>query len=60
MSRAPRAGEAAGKFTIRATRSERESWVLATKHEKCFTLSAWIIKTLNARAARIGKRKRDR
>lgn len=57
MSRAPRAGEAAGKFTIRATRSERELWVLTTKHEKCATLSAWIIKTLNARAARIaGKR----
>lgn len=49
MSRKPRAGEAAKKVTIRATDAERAQWEHSMVTEGCATLSAWIVKTLNAR-----------
>lgn len=49
MSRPPRSGTAARPVTIRATSDERAAWEHAQKQESCSTLSAWIVKTLNAR-----------
>lgn len=51
MSRAPRAGSAGHPVTIRATAAERSAWERAATAEKCASLSAWIVKTLNKRAA---------
>lgn len=51
MSRQPRAGTAGKPVTIRASEDERSSWERAAELEKCETLSAWIVKTLNKRAA---------
>lgn len=53
MSRAPRAGTAGKLVGIRATDAERAAWERAAKAEGCATLSAWVVKTLNARAARV-------
>lgn len=51
VSRAPRAGTAGRPVTIRATDAERAQWERAASIEGCDTLSAWIVKTLNRRAA---------
>jgi hypothetical protein len=51
MSRPARAGSAGKPVTIRATDAERESWEHAAEAECCLTLSAWIVKVLNKRAA---------
>lgn len=51
MSRPPRFGTAAKPVTIRATADERAAWEHAQKQEACPSLSAWIVKTLNARAS---------
>lgn len=53
MSRPPRAGVAGKPVTTRATDAEREQWELAARLEGCSSLSAWIIKTLNARKSRV-------
>ena len=52
MSRLPRAGEAGKPVTIRVTPAEREQWERAAVTEGCASLSAWIVKALNRRAAR--------
>lgn len=51
MSRQPRAGTAGKLVGIRATDVERAAWERAAKAEGCATLSAWIVKALNRRAA---------
>ncbi len=51
MSRQPRAGTAGKLVGIRATDDERTVWERAARAEECPTLSAWIVKTLNLRAA---------
>lgn len=51
MSRPTRAGTAGKPVTVRATADERAAWERAAETEGCSTLSAWAIKTLNARAA---------
>ena len=51
MSRKPRAGTAGKLVGIRATDTERAAWERAAKAEGCATLSAWIVKALNRRAA---------
>ena len=49
MSRPPRSGTPGKPVTIRATADERAAWEHAAKREACSSLSAWIVKTLNAR-----------
>lgn len=51
MSRAPRAGSAGKPVTFRASSAEILEWAVAAERDKCATLSAWIVKTLNKRAA---------
>lgn len=58
MSRQPRAGEAGKPVTIRATDAERMAWERSAKVEGCATLSAWIVKALNQRAAHPAARAR--
>ena len=53
MSRQLRAGEASKPWAFRITAAERRAWELAARVEDCSTLSAWAVKTLNARAARV-------
>lgn len=52
MSRCPRAGAAAKPVTIRATDVERAAWSAAATAAGHATLSAWVVETLNKRAAR--------
>ena len=54
MSRLPRSGEAGKQRSFRATDTEWSAWERAAKAEDCATLSAWIVRTLNARATRAG------
>lgn len=59
MSRAPRAGTAGKLVGIRVTDAERAAWERAAKAEGCATLSAWVVRTLNRRAAQVaGKGRR--
>lgn len=51
MSRQPRAGTAGKPVTFRATEPELAAWERSSKLEGCESLSAWIVKTLNKRAA---------
>lgn len=51
MSRVPRAGTAGRPITVRVTDTERAQWGRAASMEGCDTLSSWIVKTLNRRAA---------
>lgn len=53
MSRRPRAGEAAGKVTIRATAAEREQWERAAAQAGHPTISAAVVKVMNAWARRV-------
>lgn len=57
VSRAPRAGSAGRPVTFRATDSECAAWKRAAAVEDCTTLSAWIVKALNARAEHLQKRR---
>lgn len=52
MSRPPRAGTAGKPVTIRATDAERAAWERAAKADGLDSLSAWIVKVLNQKAAR--------
>jgi len=60
VSRQPRAGEPGKPVTIRAIDAERTMWERAAEAEGCATLSAWIVRALNERAARVvpGKARR--
>lgn len=53
MSRQPRAGEAGRPVTIRATDAEREQWERAAKQAGHPTLSAAVVKVMNAWARRV-------
>lgn len=59
VSRQPRAGRAAHPVTVRATTAERAHWKRAARVEGCATLSAYVVKTMNADAERVlGKDKK--
>ena len=60
MSRPARAGSAGKPVTIRAIDAERSAWERAAAAEQCDSLSAWIIKTLNRRAAIVDSKARSR
>lgn len=51
MSRPARTGTAGKPVTFRADPAEIAEWTLIAEREKCESLSAWIVKTLNKRAA---------
>ncbi len=51
VSRPARAGSAGKPVAVRATAFERAEWERAKEADGCATLSAWIVKTLNKRAA---------
>ncbi len=53
MSRKLRAGEVSKPWAFRITEAERRAWKQAARAEGCPTLSAWVVKTLNARAAHV-------
>lgn len=56
MSRQPRAGTAASNVTIRATSDERAQWERAAKQAGHLTISAAVVKVMNAWAGRVLKR----
>jgi len=53
MSRQPRSGSAGKPRAVRATDDEFAQWQRAAAAEQCPSLSAWVVKTLNARAMRV-------
>lgn len=52
MSRKPRAGTAGKLVGIRVAPAERRAWERAAKADGCASLSAWIVRALNERAAK--------
>ena len=53
MSRQLRAGTPGKPRAFRVTDVEWTRWESAAKTEGCATVSAWVVQTLNARAARM-------
>lgn len=60
MSRLPRAGEAAGKITIRVTEDERVNWKLAASKAGHPTISAAVVAVMNAWERRVNREGKGR
>lgn len=60
MSRQPRAGTAGKQRSFRVTAVEWLNWMRAAEVEGCETVSAWAVRALNERAARVAPPKRSK